>query len=82
MAHDICSIAACNIAFEDCKEEEGYDLGEILYYCSSFTYSGTDAAWQLIGLCAWVVKCTETLLKAAVLCNSSGIAQTPLGGKI
>jgi hypothetical protein len=29
-AHDICSIGACNIAFGDCKEEEGYDLGETL----------------------------------------------------
>jgi hypothetical protein len=26
-AHDICSLAACNMAFEDCKEEDGYDLG-------------------------------------------------------
>jgi hypothetical protein len=35
MAHDICSIAACNIAFEDCKEGEAYDLGEILDYNQS-----------------------------------------------
>jgi len=26
-AHDVCSLAACNIAFEDCKEEDAYDLG-------------------------------------------------------
>ena len=30
-AHDLCSVAACNIAFEDCKEEDGYDLGKIVF---------------------------------------------------
>ena len=46
-----------------------------------FSNHGAEAAWQLIGLCFWVVRCTETLLKAAVLCNSSGVAQPLLGGK-
>ena len=27
VAHDICSLAACNQAFEDCKEGGTYDLG-------------------------------------------------------
>lgn len=40
-----------------------------------------EAAWQLIGLCAWVVKFTETLLKAAVLCNSSEIEKLLLGAQ-
>jgi hypothetical protein len=27
-AHDMCSVAACNMAFDECKEsDEGYDLG-------------------------------------------------------
>jgi hypothetical protein len=30
VAHDICSLAACRQAFEDCKEGETYDLGEAL----------------------------------------------------
>ncbi|KIK08291.1 hypothetical protein K443DRAFT_672780 [Laccaria amethystina LaAM-08-1] len=51
-AHDMCSIAACNIAFEDCREGEAYDL---------------DAVWQLIGLCRWVVEFFEKLMKECVL---------------
>lgn len=31
-AHDACSLAACNTAFEDSKDDEGYDLGiEIIF---------------------------------------------------
>ena len=26
MAHDLCSLVACNIMFQDCREGEGYDL--------------------------------------------------------
>ncbi|KAF9484725.1 hypothetical protein BDN70DRAFT_872266 [Pholiota conissans] len=65
-AHDICSLAACNIAFEDCKEEEGYDL---------------DAVWQIISICTWVVSFTERLMKACVLSNNSLIATTKGGGQ-
>ncbi|KAF4615030.1 hypothetical protein D9613_003116 [Agrocybe pediades] len=59
-AHDICSIAACNIAFDGCSEKIGYDL---------------DAVWQLIGICTWIVSFTEKLLKACVLSGSAGTGQ-------
>lgn len=36
-AHSICSLAACSMAFEGCKEGETYDLGE-----SSHQYRGKD----------------------------------------
>lgn len=29
-AHDMCSLAACNQAFESCKKEDTYDLGNAL----------------------------------------------------
>jgi hypothetical protein len=29
-ARDLCSVAACNTAFEDCKEGDAYDLGACL----------------------------------------------------
>ncbi|KAF5381080.1 hypothetical protein D9615_004015 [Tricholomella constricta] len=51
-AHDICSLSACNKAFEDCQDGETYDL---------------DAVWQLIGLLTWVVSFTEKVLKQCVL---------------
>lgn len=31
VAHDICSLIACNQAFEDCKEGGTYDLGNKLF---------------------------------------------------
>lgn len=77
-AHDICSLAACNIAFEDCKEEDGYDLGWLskLSVPSSPTNQrlDTDAVWQIISICAWVVNFTERLMKACVLSNNSVMA--------
>lgn len=26
--HDMCSLIACNLAFEDCKDGDAYDLGK------------------------------------------------------
>ncbi|KIJ69307.1 hypothetical protein HYDPIDRAFT_185128 [Hydnomerulius pinastri MD-312] len=46
--HDICSIAACLAAFEDCREPEGYDL---------------EAVWQLVSISGWVVSFLENLVK-------------------
>ncbi|KAG5647224.1 hypothetical protein DXG03_000759 [Asterophora parasitica] len=51
-AHNICSLAACNKAFEDCHDGENYDL---------------DAVWQLIGLATWIVSFAEQMLKECVL---------------
>jgi hypothetical protein len=28
-AHEICSLAACNTAFQDCREGDAYDLGKL-----------------------------------------------------
>ncbi|RDB21136.1 hypothetical protein Hypma_011673 [Hypsizygus marmoreus] len=52
IAHDICSLAACNRAFEDCQDGDTYDL---------------DAVWQLIGLSTWVVSLTERIMRECVL---------------
>ncbi|KAF9227689.1 hypothetical protein BS17DRAFT_693359 [Gyrodon lividus] len=47
-AHDICSVAACLAAFEDCMDSEGYDLEPI---------------WQLVSLSEWAVSFLEKLVK-------------------
>ncbi|CAA7271639.1 unnamed protein product [Cyclocybe aegerita] len=62
-ALDVCSIAACNTAFEDCKEDGGYDL---------------DAAWRILGMCTWVVNLTEKLMKACVLSSNVKVAKSPV----
>ncbi|KAJ7685260.1 hypothetical protein DFH06DRAFT_970910 [Mycena polygramma] len=51
-ALDMCSLASCNAAFEDCKDGDGFDL---------------DAVWLLFGLSAWVIGFVEKLLKQCVL---------------
>ncbi|KAJ7709826.1 hypothetical protein B0H17DRAFT_1029380 [Mycena rosella] len=53
-AHDMCSLASCNAAFEDCKDGDAFDL---------------DAVWQLVGLSTWVVAFIEKLLKECVLAS-------------
>ncbi|KAJ7172400.1 hypothetical protein C8R46DRAFT_147163 [Mycena filopes] len=60
-ALDMCSIAACNAAFEDCKEDDGFDL---------------DAVWQLVGLSTWIVGFVEKLLKECVLCSDLAPSQS------
>ncbi|KAJ3517171.1 hypothetical protein NLJ89_g668 [Agrocybe chaxingu] len=62
-ALDVCSIAACNTAFDDCKEDGGYDL---------------DAAWRIVGMCTWVVNLTEKLMKACVLSSNVKVAKSPV----
>ncbi|KIK96331.1 hypothetical protein PAXRUDRAFT_10898 [Paxillus rubicundulus Ve08.2h10] len=47
-AHDMCSVAACLAAFQDCEEAEGYDL---------------EPVWQLISLSSWAVSFFEKLMK-------------------
>ncbi|KAF5330923.1 hypothetical protein D9619_005436 [Psilocybe cf. subviscida] len=54
--HDICSIAGCNIALEDCKEDSGYDY---------------EAAWEIISMCTWLVQFAEKLLRACVVWSSA-----------
>ena len=78
-AHDVCSLAACNIAFEDCKEEGAYDLGATppfyrILRVRSMTVTNTEAAWPIIGMCTWVVDFTEKLMKACVLSGTSSTA--------
>ncbi|KAG9318671.1 hypothetical protein JVU11DRAFT_765 [Chiua virens] len=60
-AHDMCSVAACLAAFEDCKEPEGYDL---------------EAIWQLVSLSSWVVSFLEKLVKEC-LCAADLTAPSP-----
>ncbi|KAH7922096.1 hypothetical protein BV22DRAFT_1095214 [Leucogyrophana mollusca] len=50
-AHDMCSIAAYMRAFEECRDDDGYDL---------------DAVWQLVSLSGWVISFLENLLKECV----------------
>ncbi|KAF8965263.1 hypothetical protein BDZ97DRAFT_1918412 [Flammula alnicola] len=64
-ARDICSLAACNIAFEDCKEDDGYDL---------------EAVWQIISMCTWVVSFAVKLMKACVL-SSNAVLDEKEGGQ-
>lgn len=51
VAHDICSLIACNQAFEDCKEGGTYDLG---------------AVWPLVGLTRWVLAFMEKVMRECV----------------
>ncbi|KAK0463953.1 uncharacterized protein EV420DRAFT_1264492 [Desarmillaria tabescens] len=55
-AHDLCSLAACNAAFEDCKDNDGPDFR---------------AVWQFIGICGWVVNFIEKVMKEVMLINST-----------
>ncbi|PSR77354.1 hypothetical protein PHLCEN_2v7955, partial [Hermanssonia centrifuga] len=50
-AHDICSVAALNWAFEDCRDGDAYDL---------------EAVWQLVGLSTWLISLLERILKQCV----------------
>ncbi|KAH0583791.1 hypothetical protein H2248_009394 [Termitomyces sp. 'cryptogamus'] len=54
-AHELCSLVACNQAFDDCKEGDTYDL---------------DAVWQLVSLSTWIVSLTESLLKECVMSSN------------
>ncbi|KAF8910993.1 hypothetical protein CPB84DRAFT_1701767 [Gymnopilus junonius] len=58
-AQDICILAAYNLAFENCRESDNYDL---------------EAVWQIIEMCLWVISFTETLMKVCVLSNSAAVA--------
>ncbi|PBK78348.1 hypothetical protein ARMSODRAFT_947241 [Armillaria solidipes] len=55
-AHDLCSLAACNAAFEDCMDHDGLDF---------------HAVWQFIGVCGWVVNFVEKVMKEAMLTNAT-----------
>ncbi|KAJ7632699.1 hypothetical protein FB45DRAFT_866294 [Roridomyces roridus] len=51
-ALDICSLASCNAAFDECRENGGFEL---------------DAVWQLVGISTWIVDFTEKLLRECIL---------------
>ncbi|KAK0210934.1 hypothetical protein DFS33DRAFT_1296412 [Desarmillaria ectypa] len=61
-AHDLCSLAACNATFEDCKDSEGPDF---------------HAVWQFIGICGWVVNFIEKVMKEAMLINATNKPLSP-----
>ncbi|KIY72204.1 hypothetical protein CYLTODRAFT_418183 [Cylindrobasidium torrendii FP15055 ss-10] len=54
-AHDLCSLIACNSAFDDCRDADGPDLGAI---------------WQFFTLSNWVIALLEKIMKEAVLRNN------------
>ncbi|KAJ7111538.1 hypothetical protein C8R43DRAFT_1159517 [Mycena crocata] len=65
-ALDMCTLATCNAAFEECKDDDAFDL---------------DAVWQLVGLSTWVVGFVEKLLKECVLASDlTGSGQGPGDG--
>lgn len=69
-ARSLCSIAACNTAFEDCQEGESYDLGMRLSSKRIFhSHRRVDAVWQLVGMSQWAIGFTENLLKQCLLVN-------------
>ncbi|KXN86898.1 hypothetical protein AN958_09493 [Leucoagaricus sp. SymC.cos] len=51
-AHDMCSVAACNMVFGNCADGDTYDL---------------DAVWQLTGLANWVITLLEKVMKECIL---------------
>ncbi|KAJ7095311.1 hypothetical protein B0H15DRAFT_967571, partial [Mycena belliarum] len=59
-ALEMCSLASCNAAFEDCKDGDEFDL---------------DAVWQLVGLSSWIVAFVEKLLKACVLASNVDVSR-------
>lgn len=65
----MCSLASCNTAFEDCKDDDGFDLG--WHSCLMDTVEEADcipdAVWQLVGLSAWAVGFVEKLVKECIL---------------
>jgi len=78
MAHDTCSIAAVNIAFEDCKEARRYDLGES-YIIMGIDTELCEAAWQLIGYVPGLLIFAETLLKAQFFATVRHCTTAPRG---
>lgn len=67
--HDLCTVSACNVAFEDCREGDGYDLGTpvLASRVLPLLSFATDAVWQLVGLSHWVIEFLERLMKACLL---------------
>lgn len=73
-ALNVCSVSACSAAFENCKESEGYDLGESVVSSRplepalnvvAFIIS-KEPVWQLISLSTWVIAFLEDLMKECV----------------
>ena len=67
--HDITSVASLNSAFEDCREDDAYDLCEC--QCrpkvSRILLNMTTAAvWQLVGLSLWFIDFLERLMQQCV----------------
>ena len=75
-AHGIASLAACNTAFEDCKEEDRYDLSATTFHIIySFAHQKVGAAWQLVSLSEWVLRFMENLARECILFD--GVIQLP-----
>ena len=61
--HDICSIAGCNIALEDCKEGSGYDYGMSSIQKSDSRCLAYAALQKLLGKSFQCARGLSTLLK-------------------
>lgn len=69
-AHDMVSLVACNAIFNDCKDEEGYQTGELfvfLVFCHPAKAPCQDLIWQLIDLSSWIMCLLEKLAKECIL---------------
>ncbi|EGO18642.1 hypothetical protein SERLADRAFT_418835 [Serpula lacrymans var. lacrymans S7.9] len=55
-ALEACTVAACLAAFEDCQENDAYDL---------------EAVWQLVSLSNWIVGLLERLLRECLTLDGS-----------
>jgi hypothetical protein len=78
-AHSICSLAACSMAFQGCKEGETYDLGESFHQCRNELTDNDylEAVWQLVGLSSWGIEFLENLMKECVLFRPAGDVGQP-----
>lgn len=68
-AHDLCSLAASNVAFSTCNRGDVYDLRTEIYsqIGNTLLTKHAEAMWQLIGLSAWIVSFAEKLMRECVL---------------
>lgn len=81
VVHDLCSISALNVAFDECFDGESYDLGKFSCHVSSLYPElslATDAIWQLIGLSSWFVQLLERIVKQCIYVGEGNPSFTSL----
>ncbi|KAK7054787.1 pseudouridine synthase pus4 [Paramarasmius palmivorus] len=63
-AHDICSLVACNLIFDECREGDAFN---------------TDAVWQLVDASIWVMAFLEKTMKECILLWDTASSSRPDG---